>query len=166
VEGGGVGGGNSGRAGKKRAAPHLDKVQARIAVPVLDEDRQVRVGLLDGLVEAARQHAGVVLELNHQALLLAHQAEGALIQGVLEVEKQVLLAAQLQAHGRGVHGVPLHAHPARYGLQGPHLLGGLVVLLQPHLKGALLVVHHPEPILLTGVRLTKVWLVALPSQMF
>jgi hypothetical protein len=95
------------------------------------------VGLLDGRVEAARKDVCVVLEVDHQPLLLPHTAKGALVQLVRVMEKQILLTAQLKAHSRWRRGVALNAHAATDRLKGAHLLGRLVVLLDAHLKGAL-----------------------------
>ena len=54
---------------------------------------------LDGIREAGGEHVGVLIELDHQPLLLAHGFEGALVGNMCVVEEEVAFAAELHLDG-------------------------------------------------------------------
>mmetsp|Transcript_58612 Transcript_58612/g.181603 ORF Transcript_58612/g.181603 Transcript_58612/m.181603 type:complete len:209 (+) Transcript_58612:3-629(+) len=73
----------------------LDKVEARTPVPLHDKHRQVAVWLLDAVVQHLDDHRRVVLEVDHQLLMLLHCPEALLIHPMRVVEEEVILAGQL-----------------------------------------------------------------------
>lgn len=98
VEEGGTGTGDSSpkrTAGGRRAIGHLYEIETGIAVSVHDEDRKVRVGFLDAMVEHPEENGGVLGELHHELLALLKVFEAGRAHLVNVVEEEVALAAQL-----------------------------------------------------------------------
>ena len=65
---------------------------------VHDEDRQEAVRVLDARISHLDEYVGILLEIDHEFLLLLHVPEFVLIYTVGVVEKQVVLARQLHLH--------------------------------------------------------------------
>ena len=65
---------------------------------VHDEDRQEAVRVLDARISHLDEYVGILLEIDHEFLLLLHVPEFVLIYAVGVVEKQVVLARQLHLH--------------------------------------------------------------------
>mmetsp|Transcript_616 Transcript_616/g.1431 ORF Transcript_616/g.1431 Transcript_616/m.1431 type:complete len:255 (+) Transcript_616:50-814(+) len=119
----------------------LDEVQAGAAVAHHDEHGEVRVRLLDAVVEVAHDYPGVLRKVHHQLLPLLQRAEAGVVQVVRVVEEQVGLAAQLHPHG-GVRVVLPDAKDLHLdGLQRAHLLRLLHAVRAAQLEGHLALVE-------------------------
>eukprot|EP00217_Crustomastix_stigmatica_P006587 CAMPEP_0183793668 /NCGR_PEP_ID=MMETSP0803_2-20130417/3363_1 /TAXON_ID=195967 /ORGANISM="Crustomastix stigmata, Strain CCMP3273" /LENGTH=348 /DNA_ID=CAMNT_0026038053 /DNA_START=216 /DNA_END=1259 /DNA_ORIENTATION=+ len=121
----------------------LYEVQPRAAVPHHHKHSQVRVWLLDAVVEHPHEHGRVLVEVHHQLLALLQQAETRVVQRVRVVEEEVGLAAELNAHA-GIRALlPVHEYLHLDRLQGAHLLRRVAPVRGAQLEGHLALVVYP-----------------------
>ena len=82
------------------SAPYLNEVQARLAIILHDEYREVRVRLLYAVVEHAQQHVRVLSVVHHELLCLCDVAEAHAVHFVCVVEEEIAFAAELDHNPR------------------------------------------------------------------